>query len=73
MANVYVEPQPKGRPEDTLITHYILEYAHGVRVTSVDYKTQAEAVTSAKALGHSPLTARVRNTNKGNPDHWRHA
>jgi adenosine/AMP kinase len=24
-------------------------------------------------LGHSPLVARVRNTNKGNPDHWRAA
>jgi hypothetical protein len=73
MANVYVEPQPKGRPEGTAITHYILEYAHGIRVTNTDYKTQAEAVSDAKKLGHQPLTARVRNTDKGNPDHWRHA
>jgi hypothetical protein len=73
MANVYVEPQPKGRPEGSPITHYILEYSHGARVTNTDYRTQAEAVSDAKKLGHQPLTARVRNTDKGNPDHWRHA
>ncbi|MDB5333719.1 MAG: hypothetical protein JWP03_4870 [Phycisphaerales bacterium] len=73
MANVYVEPEPKGRPEGTAITHYVLEYAHGTRVTQTDYRTQAEAVSAAKGLGHAPLTARVRNTNKGNPDHWRAA
>lgn len=73
MANVYVEPQPKGRPEGSAITHYVLEHTHGARVTSTDYSTQAEAVAAAKQLGHQPLTARVRNTDKGKPDHWRHA
>ena len=73
MANVYVEPRPKGRPEGTAITDYVLEYSHGTRVTDVDYKTQAAAVDAAKKLGHRPLIARVRNTNKGNPDHWRAA
>jgi hypothetical protein len=73
MANVYVEPEPKGRPEGTPITHYVLEYAHGVRVTYNNYGTQAEAVSEAKALGHKPLVARVRHTDKGNPDHWREA
>jgi len=71
MANVYVEPEPKGRPEGTSITHYVLEYAHGARVTYTNYPTQSEAVSEAKRLGHNPLIARVRNTNKGNPDHWR--
>jgi hypothetical protein len=71
MANVYVEPQPKGRPEGSAITHYVLEYAHGARVTNTDYRTQAEAVSDAKKFGHRPLIARVRNTDKGNPDHWR--
>jgi hypothetical protein len=33
MPNVYVEPEPRGRPEGTAITHYVLEYAHGARVT----------------------------------------
>jgi hypothetical protein len=73
MPNVYVEPEPKGRPEGTAITHYVLEHPHGARVTGTDYKTQAEAVSAAKALGHQPLVARVRHTSKGNPDHWRSA
>lgn len=73
MANVYVEPEPRGRPEGSPITHYVLEYAHGARVTNVNYSTQAAAVTAAKQAGHRPLIARVRNTDKGNPDHWRAA
>jgi len=73
MANVFVEPEPKGRPEGTPITHYVLEHAHGVRVTFDDYQTQAEAVSAAKSLGHQPLIARVRHTDKGNRDHWRSA
>lgn len=73
MANVYIEPEPKGRPEGSAITHYVLEYAHAARVTNTNYPTQVEAVSAAKSLGHHPLIARVRNTNKGNPDHWRSA
>lgn len=73
MSNVFVEPEPKGRPEGSAITHYVLEHPHGARVTNVNYATQAEAVGAAKLLGHKPLVARVRNTNKGNPDHWRAA
>lgn len=73
MENVYVEPRPKGRPEGSAIDDYVLEYAHGVRVTQTDYKTQQAAIDDAKRLGHQPLVARVRNTNKGNPGHWRHA
>lgn len=73
MANVYVEPCPKGRPEGSAITHYVLEYAHGARVTTKDYPTQKEAIDDAKRLDHKPLIARVRNTDKGNPDHWRAA
>ena len=73
MANVYVEPKPKGRAEGSPIDHYVLEYAGDVRVNSTDYKTQAEAIAEAKRLGHRPLVARVRNTDKGNRDHWREA
>lgn len=73
MSNVYVEPYPKGRPEGSAITHYVLEYAHGARVTETNYPTQQAAIDEAKRLGHKPLVARVRNTNKGNPDHWRAA
>ena len=73
MSNVFVEPRPKAKPEGTPIADYILEYPHGVLVTNVAYKTQQEAIDAAKRLGHKPLVARVRNTNKGNPDHWRPA
>lgn len=71
MSNVYVEPRPKGRSEGDPITHYILEYRHGARVTDTDYKTQAEAIAAAKQHKHDPLVARVRVTDKGQPDHWR--
>lgn len=71
MANVYVEPKPKGRPDGAAITHYMLEYAHGARVDDTHYPTQADAIAAAKSLGHQPLVARVRNTDQGNPDHWR--
>jgi hypothetical protein len=73
MANVYVEPCPKGRPEGSAISHYVLEYAHGTRVDQVNYATQGAAVLAAKQLGHKPLIAHVRHTDKGRPDHWRHA
>lgn len=73
MPNVYVEPCPKGRPEGSAIEYYVLEFSHGERVNNIDYKTQAEAIHAAKQLGHHPLVARVRHTDKGNPDHWRSA
>ena len=73
MANVYVEPRPKGRPEGAPIDDYILEFAHGARMDQVDYKTQSAAISGARAAGHQPLVARVRNTDKGKPDHWRTA
>ncbi len=73
MPNVYVEPEPKGRPEGSAITHYVLELPHGARMDRNEYKTQAEAVSAAKQAGHEPLIARVRNTDKGKPDQWRTA
>ena len=71
MPNVYVEPQPKGHHGP--IGGYTLEYQNDQRVTNTTYSTQAEAIAAAKALGHKPLVAHVRTTNKGNPDHWRSA
>ncbi|MBF6639755.1 hypothetical protein ITX54_24125 [Rouxiella silvae] len=73
MPNVYVEPQPTGRPEGSPITHYKLEYAHGASVDGVSHQTQADAISAAKKLGYDPLIARVRHTSKGNRDHWRAA
>ncbi|HWX01380.1 hypothetical protein [Collimonas sp.] len=71
MSNVYVEPIPKGR--DGAIEGYVLEHANDARVINKIYPTQKAAIDEAKTLGHKPLVARVRVTNKGNPDHWRSA
>lgn len=73
MSNVYVEPQPKGRPEGTPITGYHLILAGGIKLVETTFATQKEAIDKAKALGHKPNVARVRNTNIGEPDHWRSA
>ena len=72
MANVYVEARPKGRPEESPITDYVVEdHADSVLGT---FATQGEAITWARQQGHNPLVARVRHLNdKKNPDHWRSA
>ena len=70
MPNVYVEPRPKGRPEGAPIEDYVLELAGGQHVAG-PFRTQEAAAAHARQLGHHPLCARVRNTNKGIPDHWR--
>ena len=72
MANVYIEPRPKGRPEGSAIEDYVVEdHADHVLHTC---KTQAEAIRWARGQGHHPLVARVRHLNdKKIPDHWRSA
>jgi hypothetical protein len=72
MANVYVEPRPKGRPEGSPIEDYVVEdHADHALAT---FRTQHEAIDWAKAQGHAPLVARVRHLNdKKKPDHWRSA
>lgn len=72
MANVYVEARPKGRPEGSPINDCVVEdHADNVLATT---RTQREAIDWAKAWGHSPLVARVRDLNdKKKPDHWRAA
>lgn len=73
MTNVYVEPQPKGRPEGSPIAHYTIESAGGNSIDGEKYSTQEDAINAAIKAGHNPLVARVRNTDKGKPDHWRSA
>ena len=69
MANVYVEPRPKGRPEGDPITDYVVE-DHADHVLA-SFKTQHEAVEWAKKNGH---IAHVRHLNdKKKADHWRAA
>jgi hypothetical protein len=70
MAAVYVEARPKGRPEESAITDYVVE-DHADHAPA-DFKAQKEAIDWAKKTGHSPHVARVRHLNdKKNPDHWR--
>lgn len=71
MSNVYIEPMPKG-DTPTTPTGYQIEFQDGSKAAG-PFKTQKEAIDEAKRLGHKPLIAHVRNTNKGNRDHWRSA
>jgi hypothetical protein len=72
MANVYIEPRPKGRPEGEPIHDYVVEdHADHVLAT---FKTQHEAIEWAKKNGHVAHVARVRHLNdKKKADHWRAA
>jgi hypothetical protein len=72
MANVFIEPRPKGRPEGTAIESYVVEDStdHALHKS----KTQEDAIDWARKHGHEPLVARVRHLNdKKKPDHWRPA
>src|SRR5258708_39880523 len=70
MANVYVEPRPKGRPEGSPIEDYVVE-DHADHALGT-FKTQHEAVDWAKGQGHTPHVARVRHlSDKKKADHWR--
>ncbi|WP_314147407.1 DUF2188 domain-containing protein [uncultured Leifsonia sp.] len=71
MANVFVEPVPKG--SDAPITGYVVEYAGGGSLDGKTHDTQEEAIKAARQAGHQPLVARVRVTDKGKPDQWRSA
>ena len=72
MANVYVEPRPKGHQKSAQITDYVVE-DHADRALGT-FPTQKAAIDWAKGQGHRPLVARVRSLNdKKNPDHWRSA
>jgi hypothetical protein len=72
MANVYVEPRPKGRPEGTPIDDYVVE-DHADHVLGA-FRTQHEAIDWAKDHGHAPHVARVRHLDdKKTPGHWRPA
>lgn len=72
MAVVYIEARPKGRPEGSPITDYVVE-EHADHVLAT-FKTQHEAIEWAKKNGHTPHVARVRHMNdRKNADHWRKA
>jgi hypothetical protein len=69
MAVVFIEARPKGG--ESRIDDYVVE-EHGGKVLQV-CKTQNEAILWAKANGHTAHVARVRTTDRGNPDQWRQA
>ncbi len=72
MANVFVEPRPKGRQEGSAIEDYVVE-DHTDHALAT-FKTQHEAIEWARNNGYSPHVARVRHLNdKKVPDHWRPA
>jgi hypothetical protein len=72
VANIYVEPRPKGRPEGSPIDDFVVE-DHADHVLGT-FKTQHEAIEWAKKHGHHPLVARVRHLNdKKKSDHRRSA
>jgi hypothetical protein len=70
MAQVFVEPRPKGREEGAQIDDYVVEdHADHVLHTG---KRQEDAIEWAKKNGYSPHVARVRHLNdKKKPDQWR--
>jgi len=51
----------------------VLQNINDQFVTSFRYRTEKEAVDVARKLGFTPWVARVRITNKRNPEHWRFA
>jgi hypothetical protein len=70
MANVYIEPRPKGHPAGAHIDDYVVEdQADHVLAT---FRTQREAIDWATRNGHTPHIARVRRLNyKQKADNWR--
>ena len=70
MANVYIEPRPKGRAEGSPIDDFVVE--DGADQVLKIFSTQKGAIDWAKQQGHHPLVARVRHlNNKKMPDQWR--
>jgi hypothetical protein len=72
MAVVFIEARPKGKPEGSAITDYVVEDHADHELAS--FKTQREAIEWAQRQGHSPHVARVRHLNdKKKADQWRAA
>ncbi len=72
MSVVYIEAHPKGRPEGTPISSYVVE-DHADHPL-VSFALQSQAISWAKLNGFTPHVARVRHLNdKRIPDHWRAA
>ncbi|MDR5799644.1 hypothetical protein [Caballeronia sp. LZ001] len=68
MMQIYVEPLPKGRWGP--IDGYTLEYPDGTKITEQVFSSEKLAVSEIRLRGYTPLLAKVRITDKGEPDHW---
>jgi hypothetical protein len=71
MLIVFIEPVPRGRPKREPIAAFAVETRAGTVLKTL--VTLEEAINWAKAGGFTVHVAQVRNTDKGNPDHWRKA
>jgi hypothetical protein len=67
MPNVFIEPLPKGRAHPQ-ITGYAVEMADDHVLQR--FSSRQQAIEWSRANGHIPYVARVRSTDKHNPDHW---
>lgn len=70
MRIVYVEALPKGLPEGSVITDFVVldRDDHILHF----FSTQSDALSWARANGHHALIARVRHLNdKRKPNNWR--
>jgi hypothetical protein len=65
--SVFVEPLPRGGGP---ITGYQIEFATGEKMAG-PFRTQEEAIEFVRSRGSKPLVARVRISNRSNPNHWR--
>jgi hypothetical protein len=66
--DVYIEPVPRGFPEGTPIMGYAVETRSGKVLQTLE--TRQEAIDWAKGVGCGVYVPRVRNTSKGNSEHW---
>ena len=70
MANVYIEPRPKGR--EGPIEDYVVEGSRRQRAGHV--QNPGRGIKWAFSYGHTPLVARVQTLNdKKKPNHCRSA
>ncbi len=71
MAVVYIEPRPKRRRGTAPVKAFAVET--GANDELATFESQHTAIDWAKDHGYGICVARVRTTNKANPDHWRKA
>ncbi|CAM2146695.1 conserved protein of unknown function [Pararobbsia alpina] len=68
MLNVYVEPVPKGRWGP--VEGYVLEFLDGTKLSPTLFASERVAVNEIKLMGHVPMVAKVRVTDKRTSEHW---